>query len=135
MATRTLSPRQHEALDLVRQGRVQYGHEHQNMARRGRGTYPVFLIDGHAAYGQQGRTFASLEEHGLIVIRHDLVARERVPETTRTRRTLSGADKAITIPAHDAPVDKGWRTAVEPATPDTRTAAENETSHRRKETP
>lgn len=115
MRTAKLSPRQREVLDLVRDGRVQYGHEHQNMARRGHGTFPVFLIDGHAAYGQQGRTFASLEEHGLISIRHDLVPHHRVPEKTRTRRTLSGADETLTIPAHDEPIDKGWRTAVEPA--------------------
>lgn len=135
MTTRTLSARQREALDLVRQGRVEYGHEHQNMARRGRGTYPVFLIDGHAAYGQQGRTFGSLEAHGLIIIRHDLVERERVPETTRTRRTLSGTEETITIPAHDAPVDKGWRTTVELAAADPRTAAEDEPNHRPRETP
>lgn len=120
--TRTLSPRQREALDLVRQGRVEYGHEHQNMARRGHGTFPVFLVDGHAAYGQQGRTFGSLEEHGHIIIRHDLLPHERVPETTRTRRTLSGTDETIAIPAHDAPVDKGWRAPVEPSTPNTHPA-------------
>lgn len=112
---KSLSPRQREAVELVKEGRVQYGHEHQNLARKGRGTFPVFLINGYAAYGQQGRTFASLEERGVIVIRHDLVPRHRVPEKTRTRRTLSGAERTITIPAHDAPVDPGWRTPVEMA--------------------
>lgn len=134
MTTKRLSPRQREALDLVQAGRVQYGHEHQNMARRGNSTFPVFLIDGHAAYGQQGRTFASLEEHGLIVVRHDLVPHERVPAETRTRRTLSGADETVTIPAHDAPVDKGWRTTVEPASPGADVAAQDETSRQPQET-
>lgn len=112
MGTAKLSARQQEALELVKEGRVQYGHEFPNMARRGHATYPVFLIDGHAAYNQQGRTFASLEERGLLVIRHDLVSREPKPATTRTSRTLTG-ESTITIPAHDAPVDPGWRTAVE----------------------
>ncbi|PJE03577.1 MAG: hypothetical protein CK429_32750 [Mycobacterium sp.] len=112
MKTAKLSARQQEAIDLVRQGRVQYGHEFPNMARRGHATFPVFLIDGHAAYNQQGRTFGSLEERGLIIVRHDLVAQHHVPETTRTSRTLTG-DRTITIPAHDAPIDAGWRTAVE----------------------
>lgn len=40
-----LSPRQREALELVQAGRVQYGHEHPNMARRGHSTFPVFLIE------------------------------------------------------------------------------------------
>ncbi|GAT10323.1 hypothetical protein H7I77_05205 [Mycolicibacterium novocastrense] len=116
MKTAKLTVRQQEALELVEQGRVQYGHEFPNMARRGHATYPVFLIDGHAAYNQQGHTFASLEERGLLVIRHDLVPREPKPATTRTSRTLTG-ESTITIPAHDAPVDPGWRTAVELATP------------------
>ncbi|MEX7470521.1 hypothetical protein AB4Z39_12515 [Mycobacterium adipatum] len=119
MTLKRLSPRQREALELVHAGRVQYGHEHPNMARRGHSTFPVFLVDGHAAHGQQGRTFGSLEEHGLIVIRHDLVPHGPVPAETRTSRTLSGTDRTITIPAHDAPIDKGWRANVEPATPDT----------------
>lgn len=111
MTTR-ISSTQRVALELVREGRVQYGYEYQNMARKGHGTFPVFLIDGYAAYGQQGRTFAALEERGLIVIRHDLVPREHVPECTRESHTIAGS-RMITIPAHEAPVDKGWRTAVE----------------------
>lgn len=117
MTTKSLSPRQREAMMLVGEGRVQYGHEHQNMARKGRGTWPVFLVDSYRPHGQFERTFASLEERGLIVVRHDLVPRERVPERIRTRRTISGEERAITIPAHDAPIDKGWRTAVELAEP------------------
>lgn len=112
-----LSPRQREALELVRAGRVQYGQQYPAMARRGRHTWPVFLVDGHAAYGQQGRTFASLEEHRRIVIRHDLVPQQHVPETTRVTRTLTG-EATITIPAHDAPADPGWRTTVDVAHPD-----------------
>lgn len=110
MKTAKLSARQQEALELVKQGRVQYGHEFPNMARR-----------GHAAYNQQGRTFAALEERGLLVIRHDLVPHEPKPATTRTSRTLTG-ESTITIPAHDAPVDPGWRTAVELATSSTDSA-------------
>lgn len=117
MTTKSLSSRQREAMMFVGEGRVQYGHEHQNMARKGRGTWPVFLVDGYRPHGQFERTFASLEERGLIVIRHDLVPRDRVPERVRTRRTISGEEQAITIPAHDAPIDKGWRTAVELAEP------------------
>lgn len=50
MKTAKLTVRQQEAIGLVEQGRVQYGHEFPpNMARRGHTTYPVFLIDGHAA--------------------------------------------------------------------------------------
>lgn len=112
MKTGKLSARQQEALDLVREGRVQYGHEYQNMARRGHAGYPVFLIDGHAAYSQQGRTFASLEERGLIVVRHDLIPLHHVPETIQTSHTLTGV-RTITIPAHEAPIDAGWRTTVE----------------------
>ncbi|MGJ6127418.1 hypothetical protein QN239_33095 [Mycolicibacterium sp. Y3] len=112
MKTAKLSARQQEALDLVRQGRVQYGHEFPKMARRGHATFPVFLIDGYAAYNQQGRTFGSLEERGMIVVRYDLVPHHHVPETTRISRTLTG-ESTVTIPAHDAPVDAGWRTVVE----------------------
>lgn len=133
MTLKRLSPRQREALELVHAGRVQYGHEHQNMARRGNSTFPVFLIDGHAAHGQQGRTFSSLEEHGHIVIRHDLVPHERVPAETKTRRTLSGTDRTITIPAHDAPIDKGWRATVEPAVPGADTAEQDEANHQAQE--
>lgn len=115
MKTTKLSARQQEALDLVRRGRVEYGHEFPAMARRGHATYPVFLVDGHAAYNQQGRTFGSLEERGLIVVRHDLVPHHRVAEATRTYRTLTG-ERTVNIPEHDAPVDAGWRTVVELAT-------------------
>lgn len=110
-----LSPQQEAALALVRAGRVQYGHEFPDMARRGRDTFPVFLIDGAAAYGQQSRTFASLEERGLIVVRHNLIPLRRVPERTRAYRTVAGFERTVTVPAHDAPVDPGWRTTVEVA--------------------
>ncbi|WP_102145612.1 hypothetical protein [Mycobacterium hubeiense] len=126
-----LSARQREALALVGEGRVEYGAEHQNMARRGRVTWPVFLIDGHAAYGQQGRTFASREERGLIVVRHDLVEHKRVPAQVKTYSTISGATHTRVLPAHDAPVDPGWRARVEVVQPNSEPpeiAAESTTS-------
>jgi hypothetical protein len=112
-ALKRLSPQQRALLGIVREGRVQYGHEHQAMARRGRSTYPVWLIDGYAAHGHQGRTLTSLESWGLIVVRHDLIPCKWVDAYTKTSRNMLGDLRVVTIPGHPEPKDAGWRTTVE----------------------
>lgn len=128
MSGRKLSAQQQAALDLVAAGRVQYGAEYPARARRAaaRGSFdiPAWLIDGAAAYGQQQRTFTTLEERGVIVVRHDLVPQQRVPEQQKTSRTLTG-ERTWTLPAHDAPADPGWRADVELATAADRGGSEN----------
>lgn len=109
-----LSPKQREAIKMVRDGRVQYGAAYPNMARRGHIDRYVFLVDGHEVTGAQGRTFECLEEREVITVRHDLIELHRVPESTKVYHVING-DKTVVHPAHDEPVDPGWRTAVEPA--------------------
>lgn len=112
-----LSKAQQAALQLVADGRVEYGSEFPEMsrrsARRGNPSGHAWLIDGYGSYGQQGRSFSWLEEKGLIVVRRDLVPTHEVPERTRGYRSVAGLVRVSVIPAHDEPVDPGWRAAVE----------------------
>lgn len=131
MSGRKLSAQQQAALDLVAAGRVQYGAEFpdrdRRAAARGRGGLlsPEWLIDGSAAYGQAKRTFSALEERGVIIVRHDLVPQQHVPEQTKAYRDIAGHLETRTIPAHDEPADPGWRADVELATAADRGGSEN----------
>ena len=108
-----LSRAQRRAVELVKAGRVEWGAEDQAMARRGHCWVPVWLIDGYSAYGSEHRTYQALETRGVIRVRHDLVPCHRVPEQVKTYRSLLGPEQRRTIPAHDEPVDSGWRARVE----------------------
>ena len=108
-----LSKTQSEALEKVREGRVQFGHVYPEMARKGRSVFPEWLIDGFAAYGQENRTYNSLEEKGLIRVRHDLVERQPVPASSRVSKSVAGFQVVVSTEAHEAPVDPGWRADVE----------------------
>lgn len=63
----SLSPRQREAIKMVRDGRVQYGAEYPCMTRKGFPGRFCFIVDGHAAFGALNRTFDILAERGDIV--------------------------------------------------------------------
>lgn len=118
---RKLSRQQTDALQAVAAGRVQWGNEYPNLARRnGPGRPLVFIIDGHGVYGGQHNTFAKLSEHGLIVERTDLLPTKAVPAQTKTYGTVTGTVTKV-VPEHSAPADDGWRATVE-LTPDGRAA-------------
>ena len=81
--------------------------------------YEVLVID------DGGRDWTAATIHSISITHPAvrLVPHEPKPATTRTSRTLTG-ESTITIPAHDAPVDPGWRTAVELATSSTDSAGD-----------
>jgi len=112
-----LSPHQRNALQAVADGRVEYGIEYPEMARRaaarGRRHWPAFLVDGNEPYGAAKQTLPALEERGLIRVRHEDVPTERVPARQASRHSLTGSGEMYTIPEHDEPVDPGWRAPVE----------------------
>lgn len=115
----SLSPQQRAALELVRAGRVQYGIEHPEMARRARARgrdgfdTATWIVDGFACDGRQNSTFQSLEERGLITVRMGLVPTVYVPGKTRVRRRMLGGEESVVVPAHRRPADPGWRAPVE----------------------
>ena len=118
VTTKKLSKAQQEALQLVREGRVEFGSEWPQRDRRqaSKGRKPLvqcWVIDGFPVYGQKYRPFQWLEEHGLIVVRHDLVPTHMVPEWTYDFVSVAGVKKVEVIPAHEEPVDPGWRAPVE----------------------
>lgn len=120
MTVARLSRRQRAAVELVVAGRVQWGHGLPEMSRRahanGRPHTIVgfgWLIDGIPADGHQGRSFRSLEERGLILVRHDLVPTHMVPEIAKERVSIAGTRSTVTIPAHEEPDDPGWVAPVE----------------------
>lgn len=112
-----MSKAQALALELVRAGRVEYGARYPEMARRaaarGRSTMNDWIVDGYPCDGRQGITFTTLEVRGDIVVRRDLVPMHTVPETVKTYRSIAGGSSTQTVPAHEAPVDPGWRAPVE----------------------
>jgi hypothetical protein len=118
------SAKQAVALGLVAAGRVQWGAEYpkserrtaERLAREGHLGYtallPVFLVDGHAAYGGQINTFHSLEENGWTAARVDTLPTVRVPAHVRESQDILGAI-TLDIPERDVPADPGWRVSVE----------------------
>lgn len=108
-----LSQQQLLALRAVAAGRVQWGNEYPEMARR-RGSCGVlvFLIDGHAVYAGQHTTFRQLAAQGWIAERTDLLPMKTVPAQERTYRTVTGTRTRV-LPQRQAPADDGWRAAVE----------------------
>lgn len=112
-AARKPSPQQREALTAVAAGRVEWGNEYPNMARRREQAGPLmFLIDGHGVYGGQHNTFRRLAELGWVVERVDLLDMVAVPAQTRTYGTITGT-VTRELPAHEAPADPGWRAKVQ----------------------
>lgn len=107
------SPQQLQALRDVAAGRVQWGNEYPEMARR-RGSCGVlvFLIDGHAVYAGQHTTFRRLAALGWIAERTDLLPMKTVPAQERTYRTVTGTQTRV-LPERQVPADDGWRAAVE----------------------
>ncbi|MBS9535600.1 hypothetical protein KIH27_18600 [Mycobacterium sp. M1] len=114
MKTKKPSRQQLDALAAVAEGRVEWGHEYQEMARRrgGRGAVYSFIIDGAGAYAGQHATFGRLSELGWITERIDLLPTKVLPAETRTVRGLSG-DSTVELPEREAPADDGWRAKVE----------------------
>lgn len=112
-----LTPRQRDALRAIADGRVEYGLAHPEMARRaaarGGRHWPVFLLDGVEPDGAAKQTLPSLEERGLIRVRHEDVPQKRVPARVARRHSLIGPGEEYTIPEHDEPADPGWRALVE----------------------
>jgi hypothetical protein len=116
-----LSPRKVAALRAVDAGRVKYGVTAPGAARRaaerGRENAGVldWLIDGAQVYGQAHRSYAALEEAGLIVVHHDDVPTVTVPAEKLERRTISGACASWSYPsARSPPTPGGEHTSPSP---------------------
>jgi hypothetical protein len=114
MAAKKPSRQQVDALVAVAAGRVEWGHEYQEMARRrgGRGEALVFIIDGVGAYAGQHATFGWLSELGWIAERVDLLPTKILPSETRASRGIGG-DRTVEIPEREVPADDGWRAKVD----------------------
>lgn len=82
------------ALKLVEAGRVEYGAEYPNLARRsGSNALDVsFLVDGSGVYGGQHSTFAALDSTGLIAVRYDLADTDDPGWRTSVELTDAGRD-------------------------------------------
>lgn len=78
-----------DALKLVEAGRIEYGAEYPNLARRS-GSNALdasFLVDGSGVYGGQHSTFAALDSTGMIEVRYDLADTDDPGWRTRVELT------------------------------------------------
>lgn len=83
-----------DALKLVEAGRIEYGAEYPNLARRS-GSNALdasFLVDGSGVYGGQHSTFAALDSTGMIEVRYDLADTDDPGWRTRVELTAAGRE-------------------------------------------